>query len=82
MTRKPPRIVIVGAGVAGSLVASGLAGYDEVEVICLEKVDSAGQADAGTGLNIGPNAIKSLMSVMPSAPRPSSPTACPGDAGR
>ena len=65
MTRKPPRIVIVGAGVAGSLVASGLAGHRDVEVICLEKVDSAGQADAGTGLNIGPNAIKSLMSVMP-----------------
>ena len=65
MARKPPRIVIVGAGVAGSLVASGLAARDDVEVICLEKVDSAGQADAGTGLNIGPNAIKSLTSVMP-----------------
>jgi 2-polyprenyl-6-methoxyphenol hydroxylase-like FAD-dependent oxidoreductase len=63
--RKPPRIVVVGAGVAGSLVASGLAGRDDVELICLEKVDSAGQADAGTGLNIGPNAIKSLTSVMP-----------------
>ena len=65
MARKPPRIVIVGAGVAGSLVASGLAGRDDVEVICLEKVGSAGHADAGTGLNIGPNAIKSLTSVMP-----------------
>ena len=65
MARKPPRIVVVGAGVAGSLVASGLAGRDDVELICLEKVDSAGQADAGTGLNIGPNAIKSLTSVMP-----------------
>jgi 2-polyprenyl-6-methoxyphenol hydroxylase-like FAD-dependent oxidoreductase len=65
MTRKPQRIVVVGAGVAGSLVTSGLAGRDDVEVICLEKVDSAGQADAGTGLNIGPNAIKSLASVMP-----------------
>ena len=65
MARKPPRIVVVGAGVAGSLIASGLAGRDDVEVICLEKVDSAGQADAGTGLNIGPNAIKSLTSVMP-----------------
>ena len=65
MARKPPRIVVVGAGVAGSLVASGLTGRDDVEVICLEKVDSADQADAGTGLNIGPNAIKSLTSVMP-----------------
>ena len=65
MARKPPRIVVVGAGVAGSLITSGLAGRDDVEVICLEKVDSAGQADAGTGLNIGPNAIKSLTSVMP-----------------
>src|SRR5271170_4396703 len=65
MARKSPRIVVVGAGVAGSLIASGLAGRDDVEVICLEKVDDAGQADAGTGLNIGPNAIMSLMSVMP-----------------
>ena len=35
----PPRILIVGAGVAGSLVASGLRGLDDVEMICLEKVD-------------------------------------------
>jgi 2-polyprenyl-6-methoxyphenol hydroxylase-like FAD-dependent oxidoreductase len=65
MPNKRPRIVVCGAGIAGSLITSGLTGRDDVEVICLEKVDSAGHADAGTGLNVGPNAIKSLMSVIP-----------------
>ncbi len=35
--RKPPRIVVAGAGIAGSLIASGLGGREDVEVICLEK---------------------------------------------
>ncbi len=68
MTRRA-RVAIVGAGVAGALIASGLSGRDDVEAICLEKADDAAQADAGTGLNLGPNSIKSLMSVMPERAR-------------
>ncbi len=62
---RPRRLVVSGAGIAGSLITAGLAGRDDIEVTCLEKVADAGHADAGTGLNIGPNAIKSLRSVMP-----------------
>jgi salicylate hydroxylase len=64
MTKKL-RIAVAGAGVAGSLLVHGLAERDDVELVCLERVDHAGHADAGTGLNIGPNAIKSLTSLDP-----------------
>jgi salicylate hydroxylase len=65
MPQAKPRIVVVGAGIAGSLIASGLGRRRDLDLICLEKADSAGHADAGTGLNIGPNAIKALRSAMP-----------------
>ena len=65
MTDRPPRILIVGAGVAGSLIASGLHARDDVEAICLDKAASANHSDSGTGLNIGPNGIKALQSAMP-----------------
>ncbi|MFZ0604446.1 MAG: NAD(P)/FAD-dependent oxidoreductase [Roseiarcus sp.] len=65
MTDRPPRILIVGAGVAGSLIASGLRARDDVEAICLDKAASANHSDSGTGLNIGPNGIKALQSAMP-----------------
>jgi 2-polyprenyl-6-methoxyphenol hydroxylase-like FAD-dependent oxidoreductase len=65
MRERPLRIVIVGAGVAGSLIAGGLGRRDDVEVICLEKAVSANHSDSGTGLNIGPNGIKALRSAMP-----------------
>jgi salicylate hydroxylase len=65
MPDRPPRLVIVGAGIAGSLIASGLAGRSDLEMICLEKVDAAVHSDAGTGLNIGPNAIKAMHSILP-----------------
>lgn len=59
------RIVVAGAGIAGSLIASGLAGREDVELICLERVGASDHMDAGTGLNIGPNAIKALKAAMP-----------------
>lgn len=59
------RVVVVGAGVAGSLVASGLAGRADIDLICLERAGASDHLDAGTGLNIGPNALKALKSVMP-----------------
>lgn len=57
------RIAVAGAGVAGSLLVHGLSGRDDVELTCFERVDNAGHADSGTGLNVGPNAIKSLASM-------------------
>jgi 2-polyprenyl-6-methoxyphenol hydroxylase-like FAD-dependent oxidoreductase len=56
------RIGIIGTGVAGSLLAEGLAGFD---VTAFERVAPGDQAEAGTGLNIGPNALKALRLHMP-----------------
>lgn len=63
-TRKP-RIVVAGAGIAGSLITSGLARRRDIELICLERVGATGHLDAGTGLNVGPNAMKCLTMFMP-----------------
>jgi salicylate hydroxylase len=62
---KPLRIVIVGAGVAGCIVARTLAQCAGVEVTCLERVSRDDHSEAGTGLNIGPNAIKLLRAHDP-----------------
>lgn len=59
------RIVIVGSGVAGSILAYGLRELDNVEVICLERATAEDHAEAGTGLNVGPNAIKALRLFQP-----------------
>lgn len=59
------RIVIVGAGVAGCLMARQLSCLDGVEVICFERVAPDDHSEAGTGLNIGPNAVKALMMTDP-----------------
>ncbi len=65
MTRTRPRIVVVGAGVAGSLLVSGLRERDDCEIVCLERAGAADQAEAGTGLNIGPNAMACLDLHLP-----------------
>lgn len=62
---KPLRIVIVGAGVAGCIVARTLAQCPGVDVTCLERVSRDDHSEAGTGLNIGPNAIKLLRAHDP-----------------
>jgi salicylate hydroxylase len=62
---QPLRIVIVGAGVAGCIVARTLAQCPGVEVTCLERVARDDHREAGTGLNIGPNAIKLLRAHDP-----------------
>ncbi len=54
------RIVIVGAGVAGCVMARKLSQLDGVEVTCLERVAPDDHSEAGTGLNVGPNAVKAL----------------------
>ena len=62
---KPLHIVIVGAGVAGCIVARTLAQCAGVDVTCLERVSRDDHSEAGTGLNIGPNAIKLLRAHDP-----------------
>jgi salicylate hydroxylase len=59
------RIVIVGAGVAGCVMARQLSKLAGVEVICLERVTPDDHSESGTGLNIGPNAVKSLRAIDP-----------------
>ena len=59
------RLLVAGCGIAGSLIATGLRDEPGVEVICLEKATTVDHADAGTGVNIGPNGIKSLSGFMP-----------------
>ena len=54
------KIAIVGAGVAGALLARRLAALPGVELLCLERVGPDDHSEAGTGLNVGPNAIKAL----------------------
>jgi 2-polyprenyl-6-methoxyphenol hydroxylase-like FAD-dependent oxidoreductase len=63
--RKKPRIVVAGAGIAGSLVLSGLRERHDCELIGLERVEAHEHGEAGTGLNIGPNAIKALRAFLP-----------------
>jgi salicylate hydroxylase len=59
------RIVIVGAGVAGCVMARRLSRLDGVEVVCLERVARDDHSEAGTGLNVGPNAVKAIRAIDP-----------------
>ncbi|WP_300297538.1 NAD(P)/FAD-dependent oxidoreductase [Ferrovibrio sp.] len=65
MSSQRKRIVIVGSGVAGSILAYGLRNIADAEVICLERASADDHSDAGTGLNVGPNAIKALRHFLP-----------------
>jgi salicylate hydroxylase len=59
------KIMIIGAGVAGAVLARRLAALPGVELLCLEKVQPDDHAEAGTGLNVGPNAVKALRLTDP-----------------
>src|SRR5258707_5613146 len=59
------RIVIIGAGVAGCVMARRLAALDGVDCTCLERVTEDDHSEAGTGLNVGPNAVKALGAIDP-----------------
>jgi salicylate hydroxylase len=59
------RIGIIGTGVAGSLLAEALSGSAAHQVLAFERVAPDDHAEAGTGLNIGPNALKALRLHMP-----------------
>ncbi len=59
------RIGIIGTGVAGSLLAEALQAKPGVEITAFERAAPGDHAEAGTGLNIGPNALKALRLHMP-----------------
>lgn len=59
------RVVLVGAGVAGGVIARGLRRFPGVEVLLVEQVAADDHASAGNGLNIGPNALWALEKVLP-----------------
>jgi salicylate hydroxylase len=54
------RIVIVGAGVAGCILARSLSRLPGVDVTCLERVEAGDHSESGTGLNVGPNGVEAL----------------------
>ncbi len=45
----------------------------DVEVVCLERVSRDDHSEAGTGLNVGPNAVKALDAIDPRTGRRASP---------
>ncbi len=59
------RIGIIGTGVAGSLLAEHLLDAPGHSLTAFERVAPGDHAEAGTGLNIGPNALKALRLHMP-----------------
>ncbi len=59
------RIAIAGLGVAGGVIATGLAAMPGIEVAAFEKVGPDDHAAAGNGLNVGPNALWALRTVLP-----------------
>jgi 2-polyprenyl-6-methoxyphenol hydroxylase-like FAD-dependent oxidoreductase len=59
------RIAIIGTGVAGSLVAEMLAGRHGFSVRAFDRLAAGEESEAGTGLNVGPNAMKALRLYLP-----------------
>jgi len=59
------RVAIAGVGVAGGVIATGLAQLPGVEVLAFEKVGCDDHALAGNGLNVGPNAMLALQRALP-----------------
>jgi salicylate hydroxylase len=62
---RPLRVAVVGLGVAGGVLASGLARRGDVDLLAVEKVGPDDHAHAGNGLNVGPNALAALRAALP-----------------
>lgn len=62
---QPLKIAILGAGVAGAVLAHRLSQQPGIELLCLERVGADDHSEAGTGLNVGPNALKALECLDP-----------------
>lgn len=63
------KIVIIGAGVAGCVMARILGRLKGIEVVCLERVAPDDHSESGTGLNVGPNAVKAIKMIDPDLER-------------
>jgi salicylate hydroxylase len=61
----PLKVAVVGAGVAGAIVAKGLAELPGVDVSCLEQAAPDEPTQHATALNIGPNALSVLRAHDP-----------------
>lgn len=59
------RIGIIGTGVAGSVLAEMLADAPGIAVEAFDRMSESEAAEAGTGLNVGPNAMKALRIGLP-----------------
>ena len=59
------RIAIIGTGVAGSVLAEMLMAAPGIEVEAFDRLSAGEEAEAGTGLNVGPNAMKALRLHLP-----------------
>ncbi len=64
-----PRIAIAGAGVAGALLAGLLKDCAGLDVAVYERVGADDHSQSGTGLNVGPNALKALAAAAPDLAR-------------
>ncbi|MBD2020472.1 FAD-dependent monooxygenase [Leptolyngbya sp. FACHB-36] len=64
MSRTPLRVAVIGAGVVGCLVVHGLQQQDDIEIFCIDRGPEENVL-AGTGLNVGPNALKVLQQQDP-----------------
>ncbi|MBL6456276.1 FAD-dependent monooxygenase [Belnapia sp. T6] len=59
------RIGIIGAGVAGSVLAEMLIGQPGITVDIYDRRQPGEAEETGTGLNVGPNALKALRLHLP-----------------
>jgi salicylate hydroxylase len=59
------RIAVIGTGVAGSLLAEMLQGHRGITLDAFDRLAPGEEAEAGTGLNLGPNAMKALRLHLP-----------------
>jgi 2-polyprenyl-6-methoxyphenol hydroxylase-like FAD-dependent oxidoreductase len=67
--KRRPRIAIAGAGVAGALLAGLLKACAALDVVVYERVGEDDHSQSGTGLNVGPNALKALAKACPDLER-------------
>lgn len=59
------KVLVVGAGVAGGVIAASLRHLGLAEVVVIDRVAADEHLSAGNGLNIGPNCLLALDAFLP-----------------